>query len=100
MDIVVDSGGVHIAAPETLTSFSVLSSLPLDEIDAALRAAELGHVHDGHAWISAHRLETRAAALVTEQSWTGKYRGMLAYAVSRGWWDEEHSLIRAHVRRA
>ncbi|MGN6126756.1 MAG: hypothetical protein ACTHON_09340 [Humibacter sp.] len=98
MDIVVDAAGVRIAAPETLTSFSVLSILELAEVDAALRAESLGHVHDGHAWISAQRLENRAGALVTDPEWTPRYRRMVDYAVSQGWWDEEHALIRAHVR--
>jgi len=98
MDIVVDTAGVRIADPETLSSFSVLSALAPSEIDAALRAAGLGHVRDGHAWVSADALESRAAALVSDPEWPARYRGMVDFAVSHGWWDAEHALIRAHLR--
>jgi hypothetical protein len=98
MDIVVDATGVRIVEPETLTSFAVVSSLPLADIDAALRAADLGHVQDGHAWVSADVLESRAAALVSTPDWAAKYRDMVDFAAAHGWWDAERARIRAHIQ--
>lgn len=98
MDIVVDDSGTRIADPDILTAFSVVSTLPLADLDAALRTAGLGHVHDGHAWIASERLQVEASALATAPDWLQRYRAMLAYAESKGWWEPEHALVRAHVR--
>lgn len=98
MDIVVEAAGVRIAEPEVLTSFSVVSAMPIADVDAALRADGIGHVADEHAWISADLLQERAAALVASLEWPAQYRRMVDYAISKGWWDAERSLIRAHIR--
>jgi hypothetical protein len=62
----------------------------------ALRAAGLGTVDGDHVWLEADALR---AAGDGSSGWTVDFYAMLAYAKTRGWTNDESTLIQAHVIR-
>jgi hypothetical protein len=62
----------------------------------ALRAAGLGTVDGDRVWLDADALR---AAGDGSSGWTVDFYAMLAYAKTRGWTNEDSSLIQAHIIR-
>jgi hypothetical protein len=62
----------------------------------ALRTAGLGTIHGDHVWLDAEALK---AAGDGSSGWTVDFYAMLAYAKTRGWTNDDQSLVRAHVIR-
>lgn len=87
---------VEIEQVDDLTAFSLATDLPRSDLDARLRAAGLGSVSDGHAWIDAESLRTAASALTTDPGWNDGFDRMLDYARSKEWLDADGA-IRAHI---
>ena len=67
----------------------------LGERTAALGIARV----DEHAWVSVDGLRQLAGSAATPE-WEASLDGMLEYARSKGWVDDELGAIRAHVERA
>lgn len=88
---------VSLLEVDDLTSFSVVSALIEGDIDRLLRAEELGVARDGYAWIDAAQLAESASQIARSPDWSVRYRGMIDYALTKGWWDAETSAIRAHI---
>jgi hypothetical protein len=53
---------------------------------------------DEHAWVSVEALRRLAGEAATPQ-WEESFDGMLGYARSKGWVDDEAGAVRAHVER-
>lgn len=96
---------MHISVSETIelhhmnefTSFSVVSELPLSAIDSRLRESTLGHADTTHAWISEPKLAAWGAKVSNDPGWLTQFADLVAFARSKGWYDEPSSTIRAHV---
>jgi hypothetical protein len=63
----------------------------------ALRVAGLGRVDGDAVWLDAEALR---AAGDGSPGWTADFFGMLAYAKTRGWANDDSSQVRAHVIRS
>ena len=64
----------------------------LDEVDAALKAADAGTTDESHAWIS----EAWVRAQGGDAAWQKDFDAVIVYAKSKSWVDD-HGRIRAHV---
>lgn len=65
--------------------------------DGALRAAGLGAVDGGHAWLAVAALR---AAGDGSPGWLAGFGAMLGYAASSGWTSADGALVRAHIVRS
>jgi len=63
----------------------------------ALRVARLGRLDGDDVWLDSEALR---AAGDGSGSWTADFFGMLAYAKTRGWANDDSSQVRAHVVRS
>lgn len=91
---------VSIEDVDNLRAFEVESALPPAAVDAKLRESGLGYVDGEHAWITAAILADMGGALSADPSWREGFDAMVAYARSKGWWDESSQAIRAHLTTA
>ena len=95
-----EAGGVTatVADPQNLRQLHA-EFRGVDDTAAAgaLRAAGLGTVDGDHVWLDAEALR---AAGDGSSGWTVDFYAMLAYAKTRGWTNEESTLIRAHIVRS
>src|SRR5215467_3216920 len=64
----------------------------------ALSTADAVAKVDEHAWVSVDALRELAGAAATPE-WEASLEGMLGYARSKGWVDDELDAVRAHVER-
>src|SRR3954451_16857408 len=99
MEIHVDSSGAAptLEAPDDFKGFKVVM-----HGDPPGRAAALEAVAakvEKHAWITVDALRALAGSAATE-AWEESLQGMVGYATSKGWFDEDLGAIRAHVERA
>jgi hypothetical protein len=98
MRIVVDAaaGTSALEAPDDLERFSV-------EIvgvgDEAVALAPFGHLDGEHAWIAIDMVRAAAHDRVGDD-WDERFVGMVAYAGTKGWLDEDSGTLRAHVNRS
>src|SRR5262245_59227809 len=53
---------------------------------------------DEHAWVRVDALRELAGSAVTPE-WEASLQGMLEYARTKGWVDDELGAVRAHVER-
>jgi hypothetical protein len=85
--------------PDTFTAFSVIApGLDLARIVAAFGGdAKAGE--DDHVWISIPRLHDLGRSHGATE-WRDGCNGMIAFATSKGWVDEERQLVRAHIDRS
>jgi hypothetical protein len=60
----------------------------------ALFEAGLGRVEGDDAWLSADALRQSGDG---SSGWTADFYGMLAYAKTRGWTNDDSTQVRAHV---
>jgi hypothetical protein len=82
---------------EDLTSFAVVLDGDGDPSPQALAAGGVLGLGD-HAWVRTEALRRLAGPTATPE-WELAFTGMLAYARSRGWVDDEHGAVRGHVER-
>ncbi|MER6979207.1 hypothetical protein [Streptomyces carpinensis] len=85
----------ELVAPEDFTALKVVVQGDRDE---ALRRLRRAGVTGGaeHVWIPAELLRTLAGRAV-DPGWEASLSRMIAYALGRGWYDEERGAIRAHL---
>src|SRR5262249_41485786 len=79
---------------DVFTAFKVVvhgGDPPLAETTGVARVEE-------HAWISIDALRELAGEAATS-AWEESLQGMLGYARSKGWVDDELNAVRAHVER-
>jgi hypothetical protein len=101
MRISIDRDGkASLEEPDVFTSFSVLAATSntrvLDEALAALGR----YNHDGdaarHVFVDQLWLVANAGDLADDKSWRVQLDGMVSYARTKGWVDDD-GRIRAHV---
>ena len=63
----------------------------------ALMESGLGRVDGDDAWLNADSLREAGDG---SSGWTADFYGMLAYAKTRGWTNEDSSQVRAHIYRS
>lgn len=96
MRIIVNDA-VEITDVDDLRAFEVGTDLTAAEVDRKLRASGLGSAEAAHAWIDISELRRRGAALSSDPAWGDGFDGMIAYARSKGWCDEDAGTVRAHL---
>ncbi len=99
MIVVAEGGAARLEEAENLKGFNLLarySEGDLDSVGAAL--ADAGRVGDGHAWIDEAWLRTAAGP--RDAAWKSDFDKMVAFAKSKGWYDEPTRSIRAHIEWA
>lgn len=90
-----DGAMSRLLEPDVFTAFKVV----LHEGGPSLaEAAGVARV-DEHVWIRIDALRGLAGAAATPD-WEESFQGMLTYARSKGWVDDELAAVRAHVERA
>jgi hypothetical protein len=62
--------------------------------DQTLRAAGIGIVELGHAWV---RIEFLRAAGPVDSGWAAGFAAMISYAETNGWVSGDGSSVRAHL---
>ena len=100
MLIVIDLGdaGMSLRDPADFTRFSVATEGEGD-LDAAVRAGELGRVADDGEHVVVDPGALRALAEpVADAAWEEGFAGMCAYAASKGWVEADGGLL-AHIER-
>jgi hypothetical protein len=89
---------ITLEDPDTFTAFS----LSAPGLEAAQIAAAFGPDAEArdeeHVWISIARLRALGRAYGSPRWQTG-CDGMIGYATSKGWVDQERRLVRAHIER-
>ena len=96
MIVVAEAGAARVDDAENLKGFKLLARYAegdLISVGAALAGA--GRIADGHAWIDEAWL--RIAAGERDTAWNGDFDKMVAFAKSKGWYDEPTRSIRAHI---
>jgi hypothetical protein len=85
----------ELVAPEDFTALNVVVDGDRDEV--LRRLGRVGVTGDGeHVWIPVELLRTLAGCAVNSD-WEASLTGMIAYALSRGWYDERREAVRAHL---
>jgi hypothetical protein len=99
--LVADDGGVVRASVEDARNLKQLRVVFRGVSDAqaveAMRVAGLGTVDGDVAWLVADALRGAGDG---SSGWTADFYGMLAYAKTRGWTNEDGSQVRAHIVRS
>lgn len=93
-----EDSSITLDDPDTFTAFSVTApGLEFEQVIAAFGAdAKVG---DGdHLWISIPRLH-ELGSVHGASDWRKGCDGMLAFAASKGWVDEDRQQVRAHIER-
>ncbi len=84
--------------PDSFTAFSVSApGLEFGQVVAAF-GADAKARDDDHVWISISRLH-ELGSVHGDADWRNGCDGMMAFAASKGWVDEERQLVRAHIER-
>jgi hypothetical protein len=97
MELNLGAGSARLVDAEDLTSFAVVLEGDEDPSPAALAAGGVLGFGD-HAWVRTDALRRLAGPLATPE-WEEAFAGMLEYARSRGWVDDDHGAVRGHVER-
>ena len=97
MELNLGGGAARLVDAEDLTSFAVVLEGDGDPSPAALAAAGVLGFGD-HAWVRTDALRRLAGSIATPE-WEAAFAGMLDYARTRGWVDDEHGAVRGHVER-
>ena len=71
-----------------------------EEADQALRAAGLGRLDDGTAWLDAAALRAAAESKATLADWAAQWDRMVAFAQGKGWVSDDGATLQAHVEPA
>jgi len=86
---------VELLEPEVFTAFKVVVHGGGPSLALAPAVARV----DEHAWIRIEALRELAGAAATPE-WEASLQGMLGYARSKGWVDDDLDAVRAHVEQA
>ena len=97
MELNLGGGAARLVDAGDLTSFAVVLEGDGDPSPAALAAAGVLGFGD-HAWVRTDALRRLAGSIATPE-WEEAFAGMLDYARTRGWVDDEHGAVRGHVER-
>jgi hypothetical protein len=89
-----DTPEVELLEPDVFTAFKVV----LRDAGPSLAGAPVVARVDEHAWIRIEALRELAGESATP-AWEESLAGMVAYARSKGWVDDELGAVRAHVER-
>ena len=87
---------VQLLEPDVFTSFKAVVHGGSSLAESGARGVERV---DEHAWIRIDALRELAGAAATPD-WEESLKGMLDYARSKGWVDDELGAVRAHVEHA
>ncbi len=95
VDVDCESRTCTLIDPATFTTFSVRS----DGTDSQVVGLAMGPAGDAadesdHVWVSIDWLIEAAAG---DDEWRGQFDGMVGYATSKGWLNEERTHIKAHL---
>jgi hypothetical protein len=85
-----DLGRLHVA----------VGAVTDEEADQALRAAGLGRLDDGTAWLDVAALRAAAEPRATAADWAARWDGMVEFARGKGWVGDDGTTLRAHVEPA
>lgn len=77
--------------------FLVAAPSGLDESPDPLRAAGVGYLSEGFAWIRPEAVMDLASGLDLNHDWRDRFEAMVLYAKTKGWWDDASGSIRAHI---
>jgi hypothetical protein len=98
----ITEDGTELVDPQDVTSFSVVcpATFDHDDLTESVRRAGLGELlpDDDHLMVPVDTIRRFAAGHVGPE-WTDDLAGMVAYAASKGWVDEDGTRVRAHVER-
>lgn len=83
---------------DTFTAFSVQAPGRSSAEAAALFGADAQARDEDHLWVSIARLRALGRAHGSLE-WQRGCDGMLSYAGSKGWVDDEKRMVRAHIER-
>ena len=98
IEVHADGAEARLAEPDDFKGFKVV--LRDNRASLAERVASVGVARlDEHAWIRVDALRELAGAAATPE-WEASLAGMLEYARSKGWVDDDLDAIRAHVEHA
>ncbi len=97
MQVVIGSGSAELVEADVFTALSVsVGSLDDQTVADTVRREGLGVAElPGHVWLEPDALRRLAGAAATAE-WMTSFDGMVAYAVAKGWADDD-GRIRAHV---
>ncbi|MEZ5375903.1 MAG: hypothetical protein R2733_05265 [Acidimicrobiales bacterium] len=103
MRITVNLADNHVTllGPAAFTGFDLLAD-PIDADEASIATA-LGSVGsaagDDHVWIAVDAVRRLAGDHATAD-WEDGFAKMLAYAATKGWTNDDSSMIKAHIVRS
>lgn len=90
----VSAGSAELLDPEDMKAFDIELAGGSD-VAAAARAAGLPRFEQ-HGWVPVALLRELAGEARTPE-WDAQLDGLVGYARSKGWYDEEHAAVRGHV---
>ena len=97
IDLTGAQPSLRLLEPDVFTAFKAV--LHEDGPARADQLAPLGIARvEEHLWIPIAKLRELAGSAATRE-WETSLEGMLGYARSKGWVDDELAAIRAHVER-
>lgn len=96
MHLTITADQVALHAAQDLTSLAVATSLPPHALVEALPEGIVLDEDQAHVWIEPQRLRELAGQWASEQEWSVRFEGMVAYATAKGWTDAR-GRIRAHL---
>jgi len=98
VDLTGEAAVVELSEPEDCKRFNVAArGGEADALGAALADAGIGRLlPSGDAMIEVQAVRRMAAGRVPD-GWDDEFAGMLQYAESKGWLDNDGAAIQAHV---
>jgi hypothetical protein len=98
IDLTGAQAALRLLEPDVFTSFKAV--MHADGPPPTDRLVPLGVARvEEHVWIRIDTLRELAGDAATAE-WEASLQGMIGYARSKGWVDEELAAVRAHVERA
>jgi hypothetical protein len=92
---------VDVVDVDDLTRLHVaVGAVTDEEADQALRAAGLGRLDDGTAWLDVAALRAAAEPKATAADWATTWDGMVEHARGQGWVGDDGASLQAHVEPA
>lgn len=101
IDLTGDHAVTQLLEPEDCKRFHVaVRGGDLEALGAVLPAHDLGQVlPSGDALIEVEAVQRLADGCVPD-GWEKDFAAMVDYARSKGWYDEDHTAIQAHIEWA
>jgi hypothetical protein len=96
VELDVAAGRCQVLEADDLKRFSVRVTEPAGSEELSRALGSLGQLAGDHAWINIETLRTQSGR-ADDPEWSAQFDGMIAYAVSKGWVDETHQSLRAHL---